>query len=220
MNNNILYHIKRINRQNKQYDLNLITANHRHFMDTQLIYNYLADLKTGYCNTIEEYKQKITASEIGFRAAYTQYLAETDGKGVNLILSDFQEFQETIDAMVREETNHRYYEQFVYASEKTDEAIVYMRRAREQYATGAESTRPQRAPKVNDTDERVISGIQGLARFLGCCKSMAWSIVNDGILKDAGIQYKVGNCWKFNAEGLKDFMRIHPNPFAHIRCIR
>ena len=73
-------------------------------MDTQLIYNYLADLKTGYCNTIEEYKQKITASEIGFRAAYTQYLAETDGKGVNIILSDFQEFQENIDAMAKGET--------------------------------------------------------------------------------------------------------------------
>ena len=189
-------------------------------MDTQLIYNYLADLKTGYCNTIEEYKQKITASEIGFRAAYTQYLAETDGKGVNLILSDFQEFQETIEAMVREETDHKHYEQFVYASEKTDEAILYIRRAREQYATGAESTRPQPTSKVNDADERVISGTEGLARFLGCSKSMAFSVIKNGILKDAGLQYKVGNCWKFNAEGLKEFIRIHPDFLANIRCIR
>lgn len=220
MNNNTLYHIKRIKRQNKQYDLNFTMANHRHFMDTQLIYNYLANLKTGYCNTTEEYKQKITASEIGFRAAYTQYLAETDGKGVNLILSDFQEFQETIDAMVREETSHRHYEQFVYASEKTDEAIIYMRRAREQYTTGAEFTRPQRASKVNDTDERVISGTEGLARFLGCSKSMAFSVIKNGILKKEGIQYKVGNCWKFNAERLKEFLRIHPNLLADIRCVR
>ena len=189
-------------------------------MDTQLIYNYLADLKTGYCNTIEEYKQKITASEIGFRAAYTQYLAETDGKGVNLILNDFQEFQENIDAMAKGETSHKHYEQFVYACKKTDEAIVYMRRAREQYTTGEESTRPQRASKVNDTDERVISGTEGLARFLGCSKSMAFSIIKNGILKEAGIQYKVGNCWKFNAEGLSNFIRIHPNLLANIRCIR
>ena len=189
-------------------------------MDTQLIYNYLADLKTGYRNTIEEYKQKITASEIGFRAAYTQYLAETDGKGVNLILSDFQEFQETIDAMTREETDHKHYEQFVYASEKADEAIIYMRRAREQYATGAESTRLQRAINVEATDERVISGTEGLARFLGCSKSMALSIIKSGIRKEAGIQYKVGNCWKFNAEGLSDFIKINPNLLANIRCIR
>jgi hypothetical protein len=189
-------------------------------MDTQLIYNYLADLKTGYCNTIEEYKQKITASEIGFRAAYTQYLAETDGKGVNLILSDFQEFQETIDAMVKEDKNHRHYEQFVYASEKTDEAIVYMRRAREQYATGTESTRPHRTINVEATDDRVISGTEGLARFLGCSKSMAFSVIKNGILKEAGLQYKVGNCWKFNAEGLKKFIKIHPNLLADIRCIR
>ena len=188
-------------------------------MDTQLIYNYLANLKTGYCNTIEEYKQKITTSEIGFRAAYTQYLAETDGKGVNLILSDFKEFQETIDAIVREETDNIYYEQFVYSSEKTDEAIVYMRRAREQFATGAESIRPQQT-RVNNTDERVISGTEGLAKFLGCSKSMAFSVIKNGVLKKEGIQYKVGNCWKFNAERLKDFLRIHPNLLADIRCIR
>ena len=189
-------------------------------MDTQLIYDYLADLKTGYRNTIKEYRQKITASEIGFRAAYTQYLAETDGKGVNLILSDFQEFQEIIDALAREERHHKHYEQFVYACKKTDEAIVYMRRAREQYATGTESTRPQRTINVETTDERVISGTEGLARFLGCSKSMAFSIIKSGVLKEAGIQYKVGNCWKFNAEGLSDFIKINPNLLANIRCIR
>ena len=54
-------------------------------MDTLLIYNYLAVLKTGYCESLEVYKSRVMESEIKFRGAYTQYLAQTEGKGYNLI---------------------------------------------------------------------------------------------------------------------------------------
>lgn len=60
--------------------------------------------------------------------------------------------------------------------------------------------------KIKDSDERVISGTEGLAKFLGCGKSMAFSIIKNGVLIENGIQYKVGNTWKFNAERLRRFL--------------
>lgn len=43
-------------------------------MDTQLIYGYLATLKTGYCKTTDEYRLKVIKEEITFRASFTQYM--------------------------------------------------------------------------------------------------------------------------------------------------
>ncbi len=189
-------------------------------MDTQLIYNYLTDLKIGYCDTLEEYQRKIIKSEIEFRAAFTQYLAETSGKGTNLILNDFLEFDEAMIGLLQEKKNDIRYEQFAYAAEKTREAVEYIRKAKYQFSSGEDDIRPQRKIKVEATDERVISGTEGLAKFLGCGKSMAFAVIKSGILKECGIQYKVGNCWKFNAERLQDFIRIHPNFLSEIRCVR
>lgn len=188
-------------------------------MHTQLIYNYLADLKTGYCNTIEEYKQKITASEIGFRAAYTQYLAETDGKGYNLILNDFRELEKTLRGLVKERLEENLHEQCLYALEKTIEAVEYIKTSRTMYETGNEQT-PQQNTSIKVADTKVISSTEGLARFLGCGKSMAFSVIKSGILIENGIQYKVGNTWKFNAERLEHFLREHPHFLQDIRCIR
>lgn len=57
---------------------------------------------------------------------------------------------------------------------------------------------------------KVVSGIKGLAEFLGCGPTKANEVVQSGILKDAGIQYMVGNCWKFNAEKLTKYLTEHP----------
>lgn len=58
---------------------------------------------------------------------------------------------------------------------------------------------------------KVLSGTEALARFLGCGKSKAFEIISNGKLKDAGIQYKVGRTWKFNAEKLEKYLAEHPD---------
>lgn len=188
-------------------------------MDTLLIYNYLSDLKTGYCDSLEVYKSRIMESEIKFRGAYTQYLAQTEGKGYNLILNDFKELEATLKAFTRERGDAHLREQGAYALEKTTEAIEYIKRARKMYESG-EEIKPQREMPEEVSETKVISGTEGLAKFLGCGKSMAFSVIKSGILLECGIQYKVGNCWKFNAERLREFIQTHPHFLSEIRCIR
>ncbi len=60
----------------------------------------------------------------------------------------------------------------------------------------------------------VISGVRGLADYLGCGNNKANDIVQTGILKDEGIQYLVGNCWKFNAKALDNYLKKHPDIFG------
>lgn len=77
------------------------------------------------------------------------------------------------------------------------------------------SPQPQRVEVVEEEEPKtdpvkVISGIKGLAKFLGCGLTKANEIVQGGVLKDAGIQYMVGNCWKFNAEKLSKYLTEHP----------
>lgn len=73
--------------------------------------------------------------------------------------------------------------------------------------------------RKNSTDDSpIISGTEGLAKFLGCGKSMAFSIIKNGILKEHGIQYMVGKSWKFNREKLERYITEHPELLATIRC--
>lgn len=188
-------------------------------MDTQLIYNYLATLKTGYCESIDEYKRQLVVPEIRFRASYTEYLASTDGKGYNLILNDFRELEKTLRGLVKERLEENLHEQCLYALEKTIEAVEYIKTSRTMYETGNEQT-PQQNTSIKVADTKVISSTEGLARFLGCGKSMAFSVIKSGILIENGIQYKVGNTWKFNAERLEHFLQEHPHFLQDIRCIR
>ena len=71
-----------------------------------------------------------------------------------------------------------------------------------------EDPKPKEAIKK---DVEVISGASGLAEFLGCGKTKAFSIIKSGILKAAGIQYRVGRTWKLNAKKLLDYLREHPD---------
>ncbi|MBO7561329.1 MAG: helix-turn-helix domain-containing protein [Bacteroidales bacterium] len=83
-------------------------------------------------------------------------------------------------------------------------------------------------PQPEEKDEKqnvvegvkVISGTQGLADYLGCSKSMAFGIISRGVLKDIGIQYMVGKCWKFNREKLDKYLKEHPDLLANVRCKR
>lgn len=66
-------------------------------------------------------------------------------------------------------------------------------------------------PSFHVPDVRVISGTEGLADFLGCGKTKAFNIIKRGRLMEAGVQYKVGNCWKFNAEKLEKLLADTPD---------
>ena len=65
---------------------------------------------------------------------------------------------------------------------------------------------------------RVLSSTQGLADFLGCGRTMAFSIIKSGVLKENAIQYKVGQCWKFNREKLEKYLADNPELLGRIRC--
>lgn len=56
----------------------------------------------------------------------------------------------------------------------------------------------------------IISGVQGLADYLGCSKGTAMKIVKSGILPSGKVQYKVGENWKFNRAKLDEFITQNP----------
>lgn len=83
-------------------------------------------------------------------------------------------------------------------------------------------TRPiENCPIVVDNPNiEIITGTQGLADFIGCSKSMAFAIIDSGILKAEGIQYRVGRCWKFNGKRLEKYLTEHPEILSRVRCKR
>ncbi len=103
-------------------------------MDTMAIYTYLATLKTGCTDSLENFKRYVTQGEIEFRAKFTQFMTEGDGKGANLILSDYMELKGTLNGCVKEVGNP-YHEQFVYSLKKTKEAIDYIKKTIKLYAS-------------------------------------------------------------------------------------
>lgn len=68
----------------------------------------------------------------------------------------------------------------------------------------------QQPDAAQQKNMEVISGTSGLAKFLGCGKTKAFAIISSGKLEKLGIQYKVGNCWKFNARKLKKYLADNP----------
>ena len=69
-----------------------------------------------------------------------------------------------------------------------------------------------------EPDKEIISGTTGLAEYLGCGNTMAFTIIKSKKLMDIGIQYKVGNCWKFNARKLDKYIAEHPELLSNVRC--
>lgn len=57
---------------------------------------------------------------------------------------------------------------------------------------------------------KIISGVRGLAAYLGCGTTKAQKIINSRILINGKIQYKVGENWKFNCEKLDQFLADNP----------
>ena len=65
---------------------------------------------------------------------------------------------------------------------------------------------------------KVLSGTQELADYIGCSKTMAFSIIKSGVLKEDAIHYKVGRCWKFHRERLDKYLADNPEILGRIRC--
>ncbi len=84
----------------------------------------------------------------------------------------------------------------------------------------AEQPQPSTSTQTPVEFPRVLSSTQGLADFLGCGRTMAFSIIKSGVLKADAIQYKVGQCWKFNREKLEKYLADNPELLGRIRCKR
>ena len=119
-------------------------------MDTTKIYSYLAILKTGCCDALDNFRLRIIQSEIDFRASFTQFMTEGNGKGANLILNDYMDLKETLVGCVKEAENP-FHEQFEYSLAKTKEAIDYIKKTIKMYAS---NELPHTEEHIIDSDEK------------------------------------------------------------------
>lgn len=68
-------------------------------------------------------------------------------------------------------------------------------------------------PKVHSPqsgNDRVVKGVRGLARFLGCGVNKAQQVMNSGVLTEKKIAYKIGKTWLMNKEKLSLFLEDNP----------
>ena len=77
----------------------------------------------------------------------------------------------------------------------------------------AEPSKVEEQPQLakQAAEPAVICSVEGLKNKLGCGKTKAFEIVKSGILVNAGIQYRVGKKWMFNAKKLSDYLSEHPD---------
>lgn len=76
-------------------------------------------------------------------------------------------------------------------------------------------TNNQQIAEMEDAEQEdaIIKGVDGLAKFLGCGKTMAQKILNSKVLQKAGIAYRMGREWRLNKEELSSFMKDNPEVF-------
>lgn len=86
--------------------------------------------------------------------------------------------------------------------------------------TDGAQTKPADTPQPPAAPPKILSSTQGLADYLGCGRTMAFSVIKSGVLKKDAIQYKVGQCWKFNREKLDKYIADNPEILGKIRCKR
>ena len=86
--------------------------------------------------------------------------------------------------------------------------------------TEGSQPQPVTTPQPLAEPPKILSSTQGLADYLGCGRTMAFSIIKSGVLKKDAIQYKVGQCWKFNREKLDKYIADNPEILGKIRCKR
>lgn len=65
-------------------------------------------------------------------------------------------------------------------------------------------------------NDRVVKGIRGLAKFLGCGVNKAQQIMNSGVLIEEKIAYKTGHTWLMNREKLTVLLEENPRIFEKL----
>ena len=69
---------------------------------------------------------------------------------------------------------------------------------------------------AQDDDKRIIKGVVGLGKYLGCGTTKAQEILNSGLLKPNAVAYRNGKAWRINAEKLDKLLADNPNIFRGV----
>ena len=72
----------------------------------------------------------------------------------------------------------------------------------------------ENAPQSDD--KRIIKGVEGLGKYLGCGTTKAQEILNSGLLKPNAVAYRSGKAWRINAEKLDKLLADNPNIFRGV----
>lgn len=161
------------------------------------------------------YLFSVNGKKLISRIGYCKRLKEEDEKvndGVNKLLASYERVRLAM----------KYLDRHLYEKEMRKEITKGKSAIKPKQCNQDEQNTPSKPmqDEKRDTPNPVISGVQGLADYLGCGKSMAFSIIKDGVLKKEGIQYMVGKCWKFNRQKLDEHLKMHPEMLSRIRCKR
>ena len=70
---------------------------------------------------------------------------------------------------------------------------------------------------TTSTDDNLIKGVNGLAKFLGCGTNTAQNIIKDGVLMIKKIQYSTGDGWRFRKDKLTDLLEKEPEILKKVR---
>lgn len=73
---------------------------------------------------------------------------------------------------------------------------------------------PHTAPQSKD--ERIIKGVKGLGKYLGCGTTKAQEILNSGLLRTNAVAYRSGKGWRINAEKLDKLLADNPDIFKGV----
>lgn len=70
---------------------------------------------------------------------------------------------------------------------------------------------------TTSTDDNLIKGVKGLAKYLGCGVNTAQNIINSEILLNKKIQYSTGDGWRFRKDKLTDLLEKEPEILKKVR---
>ncbi len=82
--------------------------------------------------------------------------------------------------------------------------------------THVEISVSEESSKVDARSEDLIRGTRGLAKYLRCGGNKANAIVRSGVLKEAGVQFKMGNTNCFNKKKLEEVLSSDPDIFKKV----